>query len=359
MRSTIAMNVVCAVLLFGGAHAMVRAEGLGLEAATERAISAHRAEIVELSGEIERSEPWELRELGDKLEAATAGFDGTSREAIATTLRDVTTAKIKESGELFPRIIVADGTVVAGDFPHAVAFFVKDGPRWFQYCAGTLVAPGRVVTAAHCDVYQPEQVRVTVGVVNIKNPAPHLRPIERFVKHPHFKVKRNPQTGREYALEYDVAVAFLPVSGSPATASFAQSAGVDETGVTVRVIGWGDTDPNPAVYVGSTKLNYADVELVSATTCRSKYAVEPDAIGAGMFCSAGVNAAGKSQDTCQGDSGGGLFRWSDERHRWELLGITSFGWGCADPSYPGVYTHVPTFAAWIANPGAAAAAAAP
>ncbi|EDW53000.1 GM12455 [Drosophila sechellia] len=46
-------------------------------------------------------------------------------------------------------------------------------------------------------------------------------------------------------------------------------------------------------------------------------------------------------DACQGDSGGPLI--CDGR----LAGIISWGVGCADPGYPGVYTNVSHFHKWI------------
>lgn len=46
-------------------------------------------------------------------------------------------------------------------------------------------------------------------------------------------------------------------------------------------------------------------------------------------------------DTCQGDSGGPLMMFSNDR--WYLLGITSYGMGCALPGYAGVYTRVSAY----------------
>ena len=51
----------------------------------------------------------------------------------------------------------------------------------------------------------------------------------------------------------------------------------------------------------------------------------------GMFC-AGVSAGGK--DACQGDSGGPV------KYNNQLVGATSWGYGCAQANYPGVYADV-------------------
>jgi secreted trypsin-like serine protease len=51
-------------------------------------------------------------------------------------------------------------------------------------------------------------------------------------------------------------------------------------------------------------------------------------------------------DTCQGDSGGPLLMFNSE-NVWEEVGITSIGYGCAQPDYPGVYTRVAAYQSWI------------
>ena len=51
-----------------------------------------------------------------------------------------------------------------------------------------------------------------------------------------------------------------------------------------------------------------------------------------------------------GDSGGPVFVDSNSRinhHKYVQIGIVSFGEGCGEFLYPGVYTRVPNYKTWI------------
>lgn len=50
----------------------------------------------------------------------------------------------------------------------------------------------------------------------------------------------------------------------------------------------------------------------------------------------------------QGDSGGPLVAKVCD-NIWAIVGIVSYGVGCATPGFPGVYTRVPVYAQWIAD----------
>jgi len=69
-----------------------------------------------------------------------------------------------------------------------------------------------------------------------------------------------------------------------------------------------------------------------------------------MVCS-GVPAGGC--DTCQGDSGGPLYQTTTVTTGGVtstvsvIIGVTSWGVGCARPGVPGVYARMSAYAEWL------------
>ena len=74
-----------------------------------------------------------------------------------------------------------------------------------------------------------------------------------------------------------------------------------------------------------------EVPIVNRATCSSAYA-SYGGVTQSMLCAGVQNVGGK--DACQGDSGGPL------AVNGELSGIVSWGVGCAQARYPGVYANV-------------------
>jgi trypsin len=94
------------------------------------------------------------------------------------------------------------------------------------------------------------------------------------------------------------------------------------------VTGWGTLSSGSSSL--PTQLQVVTVPIVSRAECNDAYA-EYGGITENMIC-AGVTGGGK--DACQGDSGGPLV--VDGR----LAGLVSWGVGCGEPSFPGVYSNV-------------------
>ncbi|KAJ9579988.1 hypothetical protein L9F63_004371, partial [Diploptera punctata] len=104
------------------------------------------------------------------------------------------------------------------------------------------------------------------------------------------------------------------------------------------VTGWGVTVQNGAP---SDVLNEVTVPIMGNSECR-KSAYGEKKITDNMMC-AGYPEGKK--DSCQGDSGGPLHIMNGTVH--DVVGVVSWGEGCAKPNHPGVYTRVNRYMTWI------------
>jgi len=110
----------------------------------------------------------------------------------------------------------------------------------------------------------------------------------------------------------------------------------DFAGVDAIVSGWGTTSSNGNQ---ATSLREVTVQTMTNTQCRQSYG---STINTSMLCAA-VNGGGK--DSCQGDSGGPLT--TNVSGRYTLIGVVSWGRGCALAAYPGVYARMTSVSSWI------------
>lgn len=116
-------------------------------------------------------------------------------------------------------------------------------------------------------------------------------------------------------------------------------AGPDETAFwdtnsPTMVSGWGATSFGGA---GSDTLKAATTPVVSDSDCSDPLAYGAEFSSASMLC-AGILAGGT--DSCQGDSGGPLVGPSTTAGQVRLVGVVSWGDGCANVNKPGVYTRI-------------------
>jgi len=134
-------------------------------------------------------------------------------------------------------------------------------------------------------------------------------------------------------LDRYVNVVCLPNAGENITA-----------GTPCLTAGWGNRKI-PGEYE-TLVVNHVSVPIFDWEACKRVYDAErlEMTITNDMVC-AGLSEGGK--DSCQGDSGGPLVTYNVKEKRWILVGVVSWGQGCALAGFPGVYAKVSYFIPWI------------
>ncbi|MFI6460576.1 S1 family peptidase [Streptomyces sp. NPDC050528] len=223
-----------------------------------------------------------------------------------------------------PQPIVGGSTTTTTSYPFVMQ--ITDASQ-NQFCGGTLVSATKVVTAAHCMVGETtSSVRVVGGRTYLNGTNGTVSKVSKIWINPSYTDATNGN---------DVAVLTLSTSMPYTTAKYVASTdtSVYAAGTTARILGWGTTSENGS---SSNQLRTATVPIVSDSSCKSSYG--SDFIATDMVC-AGYTSGGV--DTCQGDSGGPLLIGG------VLAGITSWGEGCAEAGYPGVYSRLTKFSSLV------------
>jgi secreted trypsin-like serine protease len=254
------------------------------------------------------------------------GFTRAKKTAAATATVAAAAAALLSAptAQAAPQPIVGGTTTTTTAYPFMMQ--ITDASQ-DQFCGGTLVSPTKVVTAAHCMVGEStSSVRVVGGRTYRNGTNGTVSQVSKIWIHPSYTDATNGD---------DVAVLTLSTSMPYTTASYVSSSqtGVYAAGTTARIVGWGTTSAGGS---SSNQLRTATVPTVSNSSCSSSYG--SDYIASDMVC-AGYTSGGT--DTCQGDSGGPLLIGG------VLAGITSWGEGCAEAGYPGVYTRLTTFSSLV------------
>ena len=218
------------------------------------------------------------------------------------------------------------------------------------FCGGTLVSSNMIVTAAHCtEGNNANGIYVTSGHVNqgansaVQEANFQSSKVKEIIEHPQW----NTNSLRadiailvlESPMEYTVGVrpACLPPVDFIADRQSPESPTLSDQkqGPVCVISGYGNTKGTGNEYV----LQETTVPIISNEQCNARY---PNSINDGSIC-AGYFEGGT--DTCQGDSGGPLV--CNIEGSWSLVGVTSWGAGCAQAEAPGVYTRITHYQSWI------------
>lgn len=224
-------------------------------------------------------------------------------------------------------INVVGGTRASqGEFPWMV--------RLSMGCGGALYTQQIVLTAAHCvsRTGNVTNVTATAGVVDL-NSTGAIRVRSTFVfRAPGFSSSTMVNDWALIKLASPINLATLPIATT-----------TQNNNGTFTIMGWGSVTEGG----GQQRfLQKASVPFVDDATCGAAYrAIGAPFSDSNMLCAGFLQTGGV--DTCQGDSGGPMVK-RDSSGSWIEVGIVSWGQGCAEPGFPGVYSEVSTFAPAIA-----------
>jgi len=231
-----------------------------------------------------------------------------------------------------PKVDEVEDKIVGGDNvdiserPFQVVF------QWYGslICGGAWIGGNKVLTAAHCcDGSGADEVTVRAGTA-LHASGGTVYNVAQVKMHPEYDSGTISNDACVLVLEKDIDDSNAkPVTLPPAGITF-------NKGEAMTVSGWGTTSQGGSL---SSHLKAVTVPYVEDEECIDNYS--GDVIGEVMIC---AGEAGK--DSCQGDSGGPMTAGEYVGIPYHV-GIVSWGYGCAQAGYPGVYSQTDAFLDFI------------
>ncbi|XP_044126103.1 LOW QUALITY PROTEIN: ovochymase-2-like [Bufo gargarizans] len=247
--------------------------------------------------------------------------------------------------------IVGGTSAVKGESPWMVSL-KRDGKH---FCGGTIISDKYVLTAAHCVLEKNFEYQVSVSIgdhdFTVYERSEQRFAIKAVFKHPNF----NPIRPFNYDLAILELVESITFDKDIQPACLPSPDDVFPTGTLCMALGWGRLQENGRL---PSSLQKVVLPLIEYRRCLSIMETVDRRLAFETVVCAGFPEGGK--DACQGDSGG-PFLCQRSQGRWVLVGVTSWGLGCArkwadnilDPverrGSPGVFTDIQRLLNWLSE----------
>ncbi|XP_019968714.2 coagulation factor VII [Paralichthys olivaceus] len=207
------------------------------------------------------------------------------------------------------------------------------------FCGGVIYKPTWILTASHCmDNIDVRFLKVVVGEHNTEvaeNTEQFIQVVEIIM---HEKYVMETADNDIALLRLESPIIYTPYA-VPACLPTRPLAERDLWAISLHTVsGWGRRgEMGPTSHI---------LRRLKVPRIRTQQCVEVSGVvlTQNMFC-AGYTEG--QQDSCKGDSGGPLV--TQYKKTTFLLGIVSWGKGCARPGYYGIYTRVSNYLEWIHN----------
>jgi len=240
--------------------------------------------------------------------------------------------------------VVGGVTTERHEYPWQVGLYLESfNVRIF--CGGSILSSMTILTAAHCTVDFTERERY-----NLKVMVSQTRGLVSQLDQ-HIKVCNIDEASYDSVTkDNDFAILTLctPIKFHPSAQPIClpSLSGREYEGVQATTSGWGDTSADQSG-VWPEELIEANVTTIPNSVCIAHYNQGPRPETAGnVVTQNNICAMMEGKDSCQADSGGPLVVQEPCGH-FAQVGVVSWGEGCANPLFPGVYSRVTQKLDWI------------